>query len=133
MRIGFSIIFAVAIGASCATAPREAPVVAPPAAIDPRTCVVRIFPGTPPFEVQDLGPIQSACSGQLGHLAACGIDQPNLAQIACSSGADTVFGVFEEVRPSQGGPLSSEERVIHARLGRRLAAVRPPSPAGGAQ
>jgi hypothetical protein len=84
------------------------------------SCVVSVFSGAPPFAVDDLGPIQAPCPTSTRHWSSCGIDQPNLADIACSSGADTVFGIYEVVTP-QPSPFESGARVVHARLGRRRA------------
>ncbi len=83
-----------------------------------QSCIVAVFPGTPPFAVDDLGPIQASCPTSMRRWSTCGIDQGNLLNVACSSGADTVFGLYEVLTPSQG-IFSSDERVMHARLGRR--------------
>jgi hypothetical protein len=131
-RRGFIITLAFAAGASCATGAREPPAVATPATLDPRSCVVQIFAGTPPFEVEDLGPIQAPCPSTTRNWSSCGIDQPNLAQVACSSGADTVFGLYEVVGPKQG-LFSTGARVMHARLGRRRLDVKRASDDGSAQ
>ena len=94
-----------------------------PATLDPRqSCAVAVFPGVPPFAVEDLGPLQAPCPRSTRQWRACGIDQPNLLDVACSSGADTVFGLYEAVTPAQG-MFSSAGRVMHARLGRRRAEV----------
>jgi hypothetical protein len=79
-----------------------------------------VFPGAPPFAVEDLGPIQAPCPGPTmrSSWSTCGIDQANLLDVACSSGADTVFGLYEVLTPAEG-PFSSGGRVMHARLGRR--------------
>jgi hypothetical protein len=94
----------------------------PTATIAPwQSCIVAVFPGAPPFAVDDLGPIQASCPTTTRRWSTCGIDQANLLDVACSSGADTVFGLYglyEVLTPSQG-IFSSDERVMHARLGRR--------------
>lgn len=123
VRMGFIITLSFAAGASCATGAGQAAVVATPETFDPRSCVVQVFQGTPPFEVEDLGPIQAHCPSAIRNWSSCGIDQPDLAQVACSSGADTVFGLYEVVRPEQG-LFSTGARVMHARLGRRRPGVR---------
>lgn len=88
----------------------------------PGTCTVTVFPGAPLFSVEDLGPIQGACPDSTRHWSTCGIDQANLLDIACSSGADTVFGLYEVVTPAQH-IFSRDQRVMHARLGRRRTEV----------
>jgi hypothetical protein len=96
----------------------------PSTAVAPRTvgarppCSVAVFPGRPPFAIEDLGPIQASCPSSKIRWSTCGIDQPNLLEVACSSGADTVFGLYEVMTPAQG-MLSNDVRVMHARLGRR--------------
>jgi hypothetical protein len=121
VRFGVFLAWAVAASASCATGVRQTAAAATPVAVDPRSCVVQIFPTAPPFQVEDLGPIQAPCLGGGRSWATCGIDQPNLREVACSSGADTVFGLYEVVGPSKG-LFSTGIRVMHARLGRRQVA-----------
>ena len=130
-RVGFIITLAFAAGASCATGAPETPVVATPT-LDPRSCVVQVFPGTPPFEVEDLGPIQAPCPSTMRYWSSCGIDQPNLAQVACASRADTVIGLYEVVGERQG-LFSNGARVMHARLGRRRPEAGRASADGSAQ
>ena len=120
VRTGFMATLALVAAASCATGAGGTAVVATPAALDPRSCVVQVFPGTPPFAVEDLGPIQAPCPSSIRYWSSCGIDQQNLTQVACSSRADTVFGLYEVVRPTG-------ERVMHARLGRRRSDVSRPA------
>jgi len=86
---------------------------------------VTIFLGAPPFPVDDLGPIQALCSSSVRQWSTCGIDQPNLLQVACAAGADTVFGLYETFGRAA---WSGDGRVMHARLGRRHASVAAPPP-----
>lgn len=119
MRRELRVVFTVGLSlvlASCAVRAGDAPATAPLG--PPRPCSVTVFPGMPPFAVDDLGPIQAPCPNSPRHWTACGIDQPNLPEVACSSGADTVFAVYAVVTPPQG-ILSNGSRVVHARLGRR--------------
>jgi hypothetical protein len=91
----------------------------PTATIAPRQpCIIAVFPGAPPFAVDDMGPIEASCPSSMRRWSTCGIDQANLLDVACSSGADTVFGLYEVLTPAQG-LFSAGGRVMHARLGRR--------------
>jgi hypothetical protein len=128
-RCLFTVVIAL-LGAGCAGMDKPAAMgPAPETFAAQPACEVTIFPELPPYPVDDLGPIQAPCYGAYrSPSAACGIYQPNLRQVACSSGADTVFGVYETVGPESGWP-GSDRRVIHARLGRRRAsAAAVPSP-----
>ncbi len=116
--MGVMVGLAFAAAASCALSGTADPVAFNPAKNDPSSCVVAVFPGAPPFAVEDLGPIQASCPNSVRQWSSCGIDQPNLLDIACASGADTVFGLYELVTPKPGMALNGA-RVMHARLGRR--------------
>jgi len=116
--MGFAVGLSFAL-ASCAVRAGDPPTASSPATIvPPQSCSVAVFPGVPPFAIDDLGPIQASCPSSTRHWLTCGIDQPNLLEVACSSGADTVFGLYEVVTPAHG-MFSNGGRVMHARLGRR--------------
>jgi hypothetical protein len=118
IQLGFAIGLSIVL-AGCAVRAGEPPIARTPATPDSRrSCTVTVFPGVPPFAVEDLGPVQASCPDSTRHSFACGIDQANLPEVACSSGADTVFGLYEVLTPAEG-PFSSGGRVMHARLGRR--------------
>jgi hypothetical protein len=83
-----------------------------------RPCTVSIYSAAPPFEVVDLGPIQANCPDSSERSIPCGIDQANLPEVACSSGADVVFGVYETMEASTTW-YARPVRRVHARLGRQ--------------
>lgn len=114
LAVGLSFVLA-----GCAVRAGDPPMAQMPATLDSRrSCTVTVFPGLPPFAVEDLGPVQASCPSSTRQSFACGIDQANLLDVACASGADTVFGLYEVVTPTER-PFSNNERVMHARLGRR--------------
>jgi hypothetical protein len=116
--MGFAIGLSVVL-AGCAVKAGDPPTALTPMAVAARQpCSVAVFPGLPPFAIEDLGPIQASCPSSKIRWSTCGIDQANLLEVACSSGADTVFGLYEVMTPAQGR-LSNDVRVMHARLGRR--------------
>lgn len=119
--LGHGWLAVLVLVAGCAGSSNSAQRPAPQTAASPPACDVTIYPGAAPYDVEDLGPIQAPCSGSGGpwvtqHWTTCGIDQPNLLQVACSSGADTVFGLYETV--GSAAP-ANDGRVMHARLGKR--------------
>lgn len=118
IQLGFAIGLSLVL-AGCAVRAGDPPIAQTPATPDARrSCTVTVFPGVPPFAVEDLGPVQASCPSSTRHSFACGIDQANLVDVACASGADTVFGLYEVLTPAQG-QFSNGGRVMHARLGRR--------------